>query len=60
MASDTCFRALKRQYMFRTNDVTHVGLTDWYLCNPTPPMIRRAWPAFSSPVLPEDTDGVSF
>lgn len=59
MASETAFKTLIRQRYSRFVPKTYVGFIDWYLCNPIPPMIKRACPASSSLVWPVTTGIVS-
>jgi hypothetical protein len=59
IASDTAFRTLRRQRYSQYTSKTYVGFMDWYLCNPVPPIIKRACPASSSLVWPGTTGIVS-
>jgi hypothetical protein len=59
IASDTAFKTLMRQPYSRYVSKTYVGFIDWYLCNPIPPIIKRACPASSSLVWPGTTGIVS-
>ena len=59
MASDVVFSALRISDGSSPFTVTHVGLTDWYLCKLIPPRINRARPACSLLGLPDTTVSLS-